>query len=361
MASWESAPAIMSGVDTLGKPAGAADQLGRRRVRVLQSVPEPHERTNPFITQLARSLPDEVEITWFTWRAALFSRYDVVHAHWPELALRAPRPLARAAQHLLFTLWLVRLTVWSIPVVRTVHNTSPHEAGPAFEQWLTRWFDARTVTWMRMTDATPTPSGKRASTIPHGHYVDWFAAHPKPAKVPGRILYFGLIRRYKGVPELLEAFAELPPDRGHSLRVVGRSEDDASRSLVEKAQASDPRITALLTYVDDATLAREVGEAQVVVLPFQRMLNSGSMLLALSLAAPVLVPRSAGTSALSDEVGAGWVLCYDAPLGAAELAWALEATAKTALPAAPPDLSARDWPGLGEQLYSEYLEATEGD
>jgi beta-1,4-mannosyltransferase len=325
-------------------------------VTVLQTVPRPHERTNPFITQLAQSLPREVEIEWFSWRAALTSRYDVVHAHWPELALRAPNPLRRLAQRVLFTLWLARLHLRRTPVVRTLHNVDPHESGSRVERRLVRLFDARTTAWLRLNDLTPTPPGEYAVTIPHGHYIDWFAGRHLPAPQPGRLVYFGLIRRYKGVPELLQAFGEMRDD-DLTLRIVGRSEDEAVRRQIAEAEATDRRISSMVDYVDDATLTREVGAAQLVVLPFRRLLNSGSLLLALSLGRPVLVPAGATAAELATEVGQDWVLRYDSPLTGETLADSLR-RAQTALDsAAPPDLSERNWDRIGKALHAEYLRA----
>ena len=72
-------------------------------------------------------------------------------------------------------------------------------------------------------------------------------------------------------------------------------------------------------------LAREILESELVVLPFVEMTNSSSMILALSLDRPVLVPRLPVTEELAAEVGPGWVLIYDGELDAAALAGALAA------------------------------------
>lgn len=69
-------------------------------------------------------------------------------------------------------------------------------------------------------------------------------------------------------------------------------------------------------YVDDPTLAREVSSAELVVLPYRDMHNSGTLLLALSLARPVLVPRTPNNVAVAAEVGPGWIFMYDGELDA---------------------------------------------
>ena len=101
-----------------------------------------------------------------------------------------------------------------------------------------------------------------------------------PPDVVG-VLFFGLVRQYKGVEDLLAAFRDLP-DEGASLRVVGYPEDAAlGRSVTEQA-AADSRIGVRLECVDDETLAAEISAAQVVVLPYRHLHNSGAALLALN-------------------------------------------------------------------------------
>lgn len=103
-----------------------------------------------------------------------------------------------------------------------------------------------------------------------------------------------------------------------TLRIVGNPATPQMRSLVEDACTQDPRISALLAYVEEPVLAREVSEAELVVLPYRQMHNSGTLLLALSLARPVLAPWSESNAAIAEEVGPGWVFLYegefDAPL-----------------------------------------------
>jgi beta-1,4-mannosyltransferase len=269
------------------------------------------------------------------------------------LALRADSPVRRALKHGLFALWLLRLRLQRIPVVRTVHNETPHEAGRAVERRQLSWFDALTVTWIRMNETTR-PRPGRSVHIPHGHYAGWFSRYEVPAPVPGRLLYFGLIRAYKGVPELLAAFTAMERPQA-TLRIVGNAQEPDLRREVERAAARDGRINAEMSYVDDATLAAEIGAAQLVVLPFQRLLNSGTVLLALSLGRPVLIPAGPTQQALADEFGSAWVQSYSAPLGPADLAASLDATAGRVEER--PDLSRREWSEIGAATYGEYVTA----
>ena len=237
--------------------------------------------------------------------------------------------------------------------MRTVHNVAPHESGSASERRLLRRIDAATDLFVRLNPTTELDGASRVTTILHGHYRDRFAPHPRAEPVRGRIVYFGIIRAYKGVDRLLEVFPQLG-DEDARLRIVGSPSADM-RTLVEAAAERDPRITARLAFVPDEELVHEVSGAELVVLPYREMHNSGALLVALSLDRPVLVPRSPSNAALAEEVGEGWVLLYDGDLTAAAVRDALEAVRAPGR-APRPRLEGRDWATLGQQHAQAYRE-----
>ena len=325
-----------------------------RRFVVLQSTGKPDETTNPYLVQLLSALPENVEVRYFSVRDALFSRYDLFHVHWPEYLLRHRTPITTLAKQACAFLLLLRLWVMRVPVVRTLHNARPHEQGGLTERLLLRWLDRLTTRRIRI-NAVERDADTATDTILHGHYRDWFATRHVPSSVAGRLLCFGLIRPYKGIEALIAAFRELP-DASATLRIVGKPVSPDMRQAVEDACAADARISARLEYVGDEVLAQEIGEAQCVVLPYRDMQNSGALLLALSLARPVLVPRSEANAVLAAEVGEEWVRLYDGALDANVLAEALRTQAGPRLPSVP-DLSRRDWPRLGRQHHDTYMAA----
>lgn len=323
-------------------------------MRVLQ-VLDPPDGTTRFVDQIVQDLPADVVLGWFTWRGALLGSYDVLHVHWPERLTRArPRwkqPLVRLA----FCALLLRLRLTRTAVVRTEHNVGPHEPGDRVEAALLRWLDRWTTLSIQLNPTTAVDPRRVNVMIPLGHYRHRFAGEEHLAAVPGRLLYFGLIRPYKGVDRLLEC---LPPadESGLSLRIVGRPQSSYWRDLVDAATRADPRITAHLEFVDDATLVREVTAASLVVLPYRELHNSASLLVALSLDRPVLVPRTPSTRALAAEIGTDWVHLYDGDLTAHVLTATLERTA-TRPPAGKPDLSDRDWELIGPRHAECYRAA----
>ncbi|MET0694732.1 MAG: glycosyltransferase [Propionibacteriaceae bacterium] len=323
---------------------------------VQQSFPEPRPTTNPYIVMLRASIESTpgLELRTFSWRAALLGRYDVFHAHWPEILVAgrtAPRALAR---QLLTLALLLRLRLTRTPIVRTLHNLKRPEGISRRENAILALFERQTTLLILLNSSTPPPAGKATATVLHGHYRDWFARYPQPDPVPGRLSYFGLIRRYKGVDVLLRAFRELTGDV--SLRVAGKpSSGELAQSLTALA-ADDPRVRLDLAFVPDEELARVACEGELVVLPYREMHNSGGALTALSLNRPVLVPANEVNDQLSAEVGPGWVHSYAGELSADQLRSTLEAVHTTDRTDRP-DLSRREWDLAGRQHLEAYRQA----
>ncbi len=329
------------------------EKKGLMTITVLQSL-SPPDGTTRYVNQVVEGAPEAVTMRFFSWRTALLGRYDVFHVHWPELLIRAPRPLkARLRRGALYVL-LIRLRVQRIPIVRTMHNLTPHEAGQTQEKRALSALDKRSVLVIRLNPTTPITPESRAVTILHGHYRDRFGAMPRPQAVPGRIVYFGLIRPYKGVETLIAAFRTLSA-ADLTLRIVGRPSSGLGDVITREA-AQDSRISSVLRFVSDEELVAEVSEAELVVLPYREMHNSGVLLVALSLDRAVLVPSTPANLALATEVGPGWIYLYEGGLTGAIVQDSLTRLRATG-PRPRPRLDERDWTTLGLKSYDTYLRA----
>ncbi|PJJ71851.1 beta-1,4-mannosyltransferase [Diaminobutyricimonas aerilata] len=324
-------------------------------VEVVHSLAPPDGRTK-YVDMIVEGATAGTTIRYFTWKRVLTGDYDVFHVHWPELTIRGRSRTHRFLRRRALDLLLLRLRVKRIPLVRTVHNVEPHEPGSAAERRSLRRYDRATDLFIRLNPTTDLGPGRDVVTILHGHYRERFAGHPMPSIEPGRLLYFGIIRPYKGVTRLMDVFRTLDrPDL--RLRVVG-SPSVGQRELVEAACAADPRITSELRYVDDAELVDEIGRAELVILPYREMHNSGSILVALSLDRPVLVSASPSNDALKDEVGPGWIYDYEGELTAEIIEATLDRVRSTPREDRP-RLSGRDWDHMGELHHRAYLRAIE--
>jgi beta-1,4-mannosyltransferase len=196
-----------------------------RPLTVLLSL-SPPDGTTRYVDHMVEGAPPDVDFRFFSWRAALAGGYDVFHVHWPEFLVRDPQALKALLQRGALRVLLLLLRVRRVPVVRTLHNLRPHESGHSAETRALDALDRRTAAFIRLNPTTPVPASADGAaevvTIPHGHYRDRFRTDAQP--VPGRILHFGLIRRYKGVETLLRVFSSLQAP-GLQLRIVGRPSD----------------------------------------------------------------------------------------------------------------------------------------
>lgn len=320
---------------------------GKPTLTVMESLTRLRPTTNPYLVQLCRVLEETpgIELSFFSWKRALLGRLDVFHVHWPELLVGGHKLSGRMARRLLTMAFLVRIRLTGVAVVRTLHNLERPSDMARIDLALLARLDRLTTLTITLNDDTPLPAGHPRRTILHGHYRDWFEEYPAPAAITGRMGYVGLIRRYKGVEQLIAAFRELDaPDS--SLSVAGRpSTKDLEAELVGLAGA-DPRIEFGFRFLDDAELVMRISEAEFIVLPYRHMHNSGTALAALSLARPILVPDNEVNRALAAEVGEGWVHLFDGELTASDLERVRKAVADGIEGA--PELSQRDWSPAGD-------------
>lgn len=324
----------------------------------MQSFRAPRATTNPYITMLDQALgsTEGLQHLRFDWRRALFGRYDVFHWHWPEGKLEGRTWWKKAGKHVLVMLIIARQRLSRIAVVRTVHNLElPQGIG-----WLSRrillTIDANTDFRIALNETTQLPADQPFVVIPHGHYRDWYT-QPRSAVVPGQIGYFGTIRRYKSLDVLFSAYTQArAADASLSLRLGGRPSTPELKDAVRAQLESLPDARGTLTFLSDSDLVELASSSELVVLPYRHMHNSGSVLAALSLGRPVLVPRNAANQVLGKEVGEVWVQQFDGELDGEQLLAALERV-RAIPPGEGPDLSRRDWARTGGAHLDAYQQA----
>ncbi|MEM0265816.1 MAG: glycosyltransferase [Archaeoglobaceae archaeon] len=155
---------------------------------------------------------------------------------------------------------------------------------------------------------------QRISIIPHGLY-DHYERIEKAKELLGIkekfvILFFGLIRPYKGVEYLIEAFEKLPEEiLGNSrLLIVGEIWED--KDVVKKIGDSKLRekITFINRYVPDEEVSLYFSASNVLVLPYLRASQSGVAHIAMSFGLPIIATKVGGLfESLSNYEGAYFV------------------------------------------------------
>lgn len=329
----------------------APHRSGTRNIRVLHLLSPPDGKTR-YIDHMLGSNPSNVDQYPFSWKRALVGRYDVVHVHWPENIVRAKNPVLAGFKAILAAIFYLRISIARIPVVRTLHNLAPHENPSVVERIAIRCFERVTVFNIRLNETTELPVGCDSATILHGHYRSVYSK-PVSRSIDGRLLYFGIIRPYKGVENLIDQFAALDSESA-TLSVVGKpNSPELARSIREKA-AKDQRVSVRLEFAPDGELAEEIAKSALVVLPYSEMHNSGAALLALSLDRPILAPSTPANAALEREVGSKWMRLYNGEsLTTGDLTEALTAVAEAGGDGRP-DLGLRDWANVGRRHADVY-------
>lgn len=329
-----------------------------RPVRVLLSVRESATKINPFVTLLVDALRrnGDVEVEFFSWPAAFFGRYDIFHIHWPEAITRGPSRFQRAASLVLSSLLLLRLRLTGTGVVRTAHNLTPHESGWPGERRILNAYDRATTEWITMNRHTPVPAHGRRSVIPHGHYRDWYRVSGATSGSGRTLLYFGLVRSYKGVDTLAAAFTEAPALADFRLRILGKPDPSGVSPELRRMIDDDPRIEPDFRYIPDDVLATAIADSRLVVLPYRKMHNSGAVLLALSLNTPVLVPDNPITRDLREEFGGDVVKLFPGELTSDALSSAVIEVGD-GTDDAPIDMTSRDWSTIAQSHVDVYRKA----
>ncbi|WP_436527322.1 glycosyltransferase [Actinoplanes sp. HUAS TT8] len=137
--------------------------------------------------------------------------------------------------------------------------------------------------------------GVPAEIALHGPFDHHVVFDDRPTRPDGvvRLLYFGTIRPYKGLEDLIEAFAAVGP--GYQLTVVGETWEGWTlpADLIAASPARD-RITFVNRYVPDAEVNEYFAAADAVVLPYRRSSASGPLHIAMSHGLPVVVTSVGG-------------------------------------------------------------------
>jgi beta-1,4-mannosyltransferase len=243
----------------------------------------------------------------------------VLHLHWlhPILQRAASAQDART----LADAFLLRLDAHRQSggrIAWTVHNILPHEARfEAEETRLSAEVAARSDVIHVLVQRTPELVAPyfelpqdRLLHVPHMSYLGAYEDHVSRADARHDLgllgdelvyLVLGAIRPYKGLPELLDAWATLPPDRPRRLVIAGAPSDEPGMDeLIERA-AIAPGVLLDARKIPAPEMQTFLRAADVAVLPYRQALNSGALMLALTFGLPAIVPAGSGLAEVVDD------------------------------------------------------------
>lgn len=148
---------------------------------------------------------------------------------------------------------------------------------------------------------------ERVHVIEHGAF-DYLTRLPDPHPLPAELadaegpvlLFFGLLRPYKGIDVLLEAFRSV---QGAELWVVGRAMMPLE-PLRELAAQAPGRVRLLPRFITDPEIPALFRRADIVVLPYREIEQSGVLYTALAFGKPIVASAVGGFTEVAERHGA---------------------------------------------------------
>ena len=231
------------------------------------------------------------------------------HLHWTNYILRkseneydAERLRNLFLQKILTFLTLGGKLVW------TIHNVIPHE-----RKYLQQEVELRTVisslasvvhvhseSALREIREHFPISEEKVRVAPHGHYIGVDENTVSRENARQRFgfsenetvfLFLGQIRAYKGIEELITAFSALV-DRQHTARllIAGSLKDNIDIEKLCRDKGILSRVVYVSEYIESRELQYYYNAADAVVLPYRKILTSGSLIHAMSFKRAVIAP-----------------------------------------------------------------------
>ncbi len=123
------------------------------------------------------------------------------------------------------------------------------------------------------------------------------------------VLFFGLIRKYKGLDMLLDAFHELKSDKDINLVIAGEFYEDKQPylDLIEKYQIED-QVILHSKFIANEDVKLYFSAADMVALPYRSATQSGVTQVSFHFEVPTLVTNVGGLAEIIPDKVAGYVV-----------------------------------------------------
>jgi len=270
-------------------------------VTLVRDLPAPANELWDHSTRLRRAKV-ALNRARFRHRAISSGDFDVVHLHTFNM----------------FTDWLALrlLRRPGRPLVLSIHNVRPHDQrGPRVLETLLhragylvpdRLIVAHETLRTRVAKEFRIPP-TRISVVPlPSPVVD--QRSDDPVTDPKELLFFGTLRKNKGIDVLLDAITAIPTEEPVVFRFAGRGDADLE-ALVSRRAAVDPRIHAEIGWITPERQAELYARAWAVVVPYLPAFaaQSGTVRVAYSFGTPVLASDTGALGETIRQDGSGWL------------------------------------------------------
>ncbi|MDL2255805.1 glycosyltransferase [Parabacteroides sp. OttesenSCG-928-K15] len=213
-----------------------------------------------------------------------------------------------------------RLKKKGCKVITVLDNVIPHEQ-KFFDKPFTTWFLKQNSGFVAMSESvrndllTLRPDAPNI-LLPHplydhfGKKVEQSVARRQLALDPDKktLLFFGLIRDYKGLDLLIDAFDMLDGD-DYQLLIAGESYGSFQKYTDQINKSRQPeRIKVFNRYIDDNEVPLFFSAADVCILPYRNATQSGITSIAYHFETPLLATRTGGLSESIEKQGIGLMI-----------------------------------------------------
>lgn len=270
-------------------------------------------RSNPFLELLESHMADlgveyqkvgsdYLSARWI-WRNR--SKIEILHFHWLQYHYLRNNAIASWIALLKFCLQILFAKICGYRIVWTAHNIRPHEQPYRFLDqagfYLFSLLANSIVTLCENTRSLIREKFHRSERVfcgYHGNYLDIYPNHISRIEAKERLgvtayfpvfLFFGSIRHYKGLYELIDAFQRIE-NRQACLIIAGKANDLDLAQKITVRSGADPRIRLFLDWISVEDVQIYFNACDFVVLPFVDVTTSGSALLGLGFGCPVIAP-----------------------------------------------------------------------
>ena len=184
----------------------------------------------------------------------------------------------------------------SAKIYQVVHDVDPHDSSTAVRLANSLCSKAADITVLRNKKDIPLASEKLGVAGSRIVHLDSWRAFPayRPLKYTREFLFFGRLRRYKGLQSMFSIAKSLPEIR---FRVLGKS-DFESLDLVNKMSAL-PNVTVIEGFIPERDMAEAFLYADWVVVPYESASQSGVIMDAYRYSRPVI---SFNVGAISEQI-----------------------------------------------------------
>ena len=312
------------------------ESVSKGKIRVLAFPAFKNKRSNPYNSLLYGSLKNlGVNVVEFSLFKAFTLRYELIHVHWPERYLNSDSRIKAAigSSLLIFALWWSRL--FGRKVVWTVHNLEPHKVKfPVLNKLFWKAYLSLVDGCLSLSKANEKLFHQRypqlqkvpSAVTYHGLYRGVYPDNGPKATLYQEFevgenqqvcLFLGRIMPYKNIEALITLFSS-EECANVKLIIAGRIDDAAYHAELEAMIGQQKNILMKPGFVKDEDIQHFMHVADVMILPFDKIFNSGSALLGVSFGVTVLVPFS-DNFAEYQKMTLGYLTCYSGKLSAVHI------------------------------------------